>query len=308
MTRVERFTTHDIEPARRLAFWNELAERTFAKMRVDSPNAAFDAEMLRWRLGDLVMIQPRSEASTVHRTADPTASDRVVLHLQGRGSFEQAQRGRAATLHPGDIALCASAEPYRLVSSGEHTTLVIEMPRAALEARVPNLDDHIARVVRGASPGVRLFRDFLLSLWRQGDQSEADPDWQASVCDIFLDLLGLALREKAPIAADGGHASRRLNALVEARLTDPELSTGMLADELGISPRSVQNLFAKAATTPSAYILRRRLERAAELLAGDPALSITDLAFELGFNDSAYFARCFRQQFGAPPSAWRARH
>ena len=81
----------------------------------------------------------------------------------------------------------------------------------------------------------------------------------------------------------------------------------MLADELGISPRSVQSLFAQRATTPSAYILRRRLDRAAELLSGDPARSITDIAFDLGFNDSAYFTRCFRQQFGAPPSAWRTR-
>jgi AraC-like DNA-binding protein len=308
MAQVERFATHDVEPSKRLAFWNELAERTFARMRVDSPNMAFQAEMLRWRLGDLVMIQPRSEASTVYRYPDPKAADRVVLHLQGRGTFEQVHRGRAVILQPGDMALCNAAELYRLQSTDNHTTLVVEMPRAALQARVPDLDDRIARIVRGTSPGVRLFHDFLLSLWRQGDQSEADPSWQESVATIFLDLLVLALREEEPIARDGGRATRRLNALIEARLTDPALSTMMLADELGISPRSVQNVFAQRATTPTAYILRRRLDRAAELLAGDPSLSITELAFDLGFNDSAYFTRCFRQQFGAPPSAWRARH
>ncbi len=173
---------------------------------------------------------------------------------------------------------------------------------------MPDLDDRIARALRGTSPAVRLVHDFLLSLWRQGDQSDAEPDWQESVSTIFLDLLALAVREDPPIAEDHGHAARRLNALIEARLTDPALSTTMLADELGISPRSVQTLFAQRATTPSAYIQRRRLERAAELLSSDPSLSITELAFELGFNDSAYFTRCFRQQFGAPPSAWRARH
>jgi AraC-like DNA-binding protein len=36
-----------------------------------------------------------------------------------------------------------------------------------------------------------------------------------------------------------------------------------------------------------------------------PGASITEVAFELGFNDSAYFARCFRQQFGVPPRDWR---
>jgi AraC-like DNA-binding protein len=304
---VERFTTHDIEPARRLAFWNELAERTFARMSVNSSNPAFRAEMLRWRLGELFLIHPKSESSVVQR-ANPNAGDRIVLHLQSRGTSEQAHRGKTAMLRPGDLSVVAATEPYRLAMSGEHSMLVVELPRPALAARLPDLDSRIGRIVRGTSPGVRILHDFLLSLWRQGDQSDADPAWQSSVSNILLDLLALALREEEQIARCEDHATRRLHTLIEARLTDPDLSTAMLADELGISSRSVQNMFAQTATTPSAYILRRRLDRAAELLAGDPGLSITDLAFDLGFNDSAYFTRCFRQQFGAPPSAWRARH
>jgi len=58
-------------------------------------------------------------------------------------------------------------------------------------------------------------------------------------------------------------------------------------------------------TTPSAYIMERRLRRAADWLTASPGASITEVAFELGFNDSAYFARCFRQQFGVPPRDWR---
>ena len=34
-------------------------------------------------------------------------------------------------------------------------------------------------------------------------------------------------------------------------------------------------------------------------------MSITALAFDLGFNDSAYFSRCFRQRFGTTPSGYR---
>ncbi len=308
MAQVERFTTRDVEPAKRLAYWSDLAERTFAGMWVNAPDPVFCAEMLRWRLGDLVLIHPRSQASTVGRSTTARRGDRIILHLQGRGVSEQTHRGRTTVLRSGDLSICADTEPYHLTMAGDHTMLVVELPRAALATRLPDLDSRIGRLVRSASPRVRLFHDFLLSLWRQGDQSDSDPGWQEGVSNVLLDLLSLALREDEPIARCGNHATRRLHALIEARLTDPALSTGMLADELGISPRSVQNAFAQAATTPSAYIQRRRLERAAELLSGDPTLSITGLAFDLGFNDSAYFTRCFRQQFGAPPSAWRARH
>ena len=310
MAQVERFTTRDVNPAKRLVYWNELAERTFAAMRVDSPNSAIRAEMLRWRVGGLTLIYPRCEAAVIRRGTDPAAGDRIVVHLQSRGSAEQTQRGRTAQLRCGDLSICSTLDPYRLALSDDHATLAVELPRDALALRLPDLDDRIAHTVRGTSPGVRLFHDFLLSLWRQGGQGEGEGDaaWQEGVSNVFLDLLALALRGRQQVAHGGGHAARRLNALIEARLTDPALSTTSLAGELGISARSVQTLFAQRATTPSAYILARRLDRAAELLAGDPSLSITALAFDLGFNDSAYFTRCFRHRFGTPPSAWRARH
>ncbi|MEZ5744813.1 MAG: helix-turn-helix domain-containing protein, partial [Sphingomonadaceae bacterium] len=101
--------------------------------------------------------------------------------------------------------------------------------------------------------------------------------------------------------------SDRIFALIEARLSDPDLRTGMIAAELGISLRTVQNAFAALATTPSAYIQQRRLELAAERLAAGSSERITEIAYEIGFNDSAYFTRCFRQQYGKSPSEWRAR-
>jgi len=94
--------------------------------------------------------------------------------------------------------------------------------------------------------------------------------------------------------------------LIDARLGDPDLRTASIAGELGISLRTVQNGFAAMGTTPVGYIAERRLERAAELLRNSDAISVTDIAFDLGFNDSAYFSRCFRQRFGVTPSAYRA--
>ena len=94
---------------------------------------------------------------------------------------------------------------------------------------------------------------------------------------------------------------------VERHLTDADLSTSTIARALSLSPRAVQNVFASMATTPTEFILTRRLNRSAEMLAsGSDFGSITDLAFDVGFNDSAYFARRFRRKFGLSPSAFRA--
>ena len=104
------------------------------------------------------------------------------------------------------------------------------------------------------------------------------------------------------------HALRdKVLALVDAHLGDPALRTLTLADACHASVRTIQNVFAMMGTTPSGYILERRLARAAERLAATPGASITEVAFEMGFNDSAYFARCFRQRFGVAPREWRTR-
>jgi AraC-like DNA-binding protein len=61
-------------------------------------------------------------------------------------------------------------------------------------------------------------------------------------------------------------------------------------------------------TTPSLYIQERRLARAGDKLLAYPEATITQIAFDHGFNDSAYFARCFRRRHGVTPRAFRSRH
>lgn len=307
MSVIERFATSSVAPLERLEYWNRLANETFTGLFVDSPDEIFAAEMWRWTLGELTMIRPHSQAAVVQRWSDGPGHpvDRIILHLQHRGYCRNTQWARAADLHAGDFALCASRDPYRVDLSSDNDMLVVEMPRAAIEARLPGLDGHISRLVSGTTPGARLLHDFLLSLWQQGDQSQADPQWQQGVANVFLDLLAVAVKGAGMLVPPPAATRDRVLALIEANLCDPELRTGMIADELGISMRTVQNVFAAMGTTPSFYILQRRLARAADRLAADRRQSITAIAFDLGFNDSAYFARCFRQQFGVTPSVWR---
>ncbi|MEH3108013.1 MAG: helix-turn-helix domain-containing protein [Sphingomonas fennica] len=307
MAMMERFATADVAPAERLGFWNALVDEIYAGTRVDAAEG-YRADMWRWQVGELGMIRPRASRSTVRRRdLEGASADRLVIHLQQRGLSRHSQAGRSADAAAGDFVVEQAGEPYAIDLSDGHELLVVELPRAPLAARVAGIDDRLGRRISGRSPGGRLFHDFLLSLWRQGDQSQADPDWQRGVAEVFYDLAALALRPDPalPAAPAPDRQRQRLHALVEARLGDPDLRTGSMAAELGISVRSLQNLFAQEATTPTAFVLDRRLRRAAERLSAETG-SITAIAFDLGFNDSAYFARCFRHRFGMSPSAWRA--
>jgi AraC-like DNA-binding protein len=58
--------------------------------------------------------------------------------------------------------------------------------------------------------------------------------------------------------------------------------------------------------TPHQYLLRRRIERAKELLRGTE-LSVTEVSLEVGFRSLGSFSAAFRELVGEPPSEY-ARH
>ena len=71
------------------------------------------------------------------------------------------------------------------------------------------------------------------------------------------------------------------------------------------SYRNINRIFqALHQETIGKYIKRLRLEKAAQLLKYSQN-SITDIAFEFGFNDAAAFNKAFRTRFQVSPSAYR---
>jgi AraC family transcriptional regulator len=93
---------------------------------------------------------------------------------------------------------------------------------------------------------------------------------------------------------------------VERHLADP-LPLEQLAAVAGFSPYHFHRLFTAHAGEPLyQFILRLRVERAANQLLHNPAKSVTAIALDCGFGSSAAFARAFRAAFGTSATAFRA--
>jgi AraC-like DNA-binding protein len=52
------------------------------------------------------------------------------------------------------------------------------------------------------------------------------------------------------------------------------------------------------------YLQKKRVEKACELLAATN-LSISEIAFEVGFNDIPYFTKLFKQELDVTPTQYR---
>ncbi|HZV09032.1 MAG TPA: helix-turn-helix transcriptional regulator, partial [Novosphingobium sp.] len=83
----------------------------------------------------------------------------------------------------------------------------------------------------------------------------------------------------------------------------PALSPDAIALGLGVSRRQLYRAFAEAGQTPASWLWSLRTEQAHLRLTSpqECAKSLTQLAFDVGFNDMAHFSRSYRARFGCTP-------
>jgi AraC-like DNA-binding protein len=99
----------------------------------------------------------------------------------------------------------------------------------------------------------------------------------------------------------------RARTLLPVLLKDPELSLRNLAEQLGVGERTLQRKLAEHGLTYKRLVDQAREEHAVRALEGG-ALTVQELAYELGFQSTAAFSRAFRRWRGMAPSDWVREH
>lgn len=86
-----------------------------------------------------------------------------------------------------------------------------------------------------------------------------------------------------------------------------DLKIEELSQEIGMNRavffNKVKNLTGLA---PVEFLKEVRLKQAAKLMVSTD-LNVSQIAFQVGFNDAHYFSKCFKRQFGVTPSAYQRR-
>lgn len=94
---------------------------------------------------------------------------------------------------------------------------------------------------------------------------------------------------------------------ISSHLTD-EIRVPQLAEHAGINKSYLQSLFSRYMNcTITDYINHKRLEHAAFLLVNS-SLSITDVAFQSGYNSRQHFGSTFEKHYKISPRAYRQLH
>jgi AraC-like DNA-binding protein len=98
----------------------------------------------------------------------------------------------------------------------------------------------------------------------------------------------------------------RAKDLADARYFEP-LDVDDMASAAGLSRAHFSREFRRTfGESPHAYLLTRRLERAAALLRNTDN-SVAEICFSVGLQSVGSFTTSFTRTFGMPPTAYRAR-
>lgn len=273
---------------------------------------AFDAHIRQERIGDVGFTDVKvgfglsgHRASTHIRHLSDTFYG-IILMLAGGQRI--AQDGNEVNLEPGDMSVWDASRPCEFNSSGPVRQISVLIPHKKLKLYSSSIEDVCAQRISGRSGLGLLLASHLQALseilpW--SDEVE-----KSSAEAATLDLISAAVRpDKAGDFKSSIHKTmhRRIQDYIVNNLRDPELSPGKIAGAFGISLRYLHKLFEASEYTVSEWILRRRLLACYSSLK-DPILNhmtITEIAFNWGFNSAPYFSRVYRQQFGHTPSETR---
>ncbi len=96
----------------------------------------------------------------------------------------------------------------------------------------------------------------------------------------------------------------KAKAFVEAHIADENLSVEMLSVEMALSrEQCYRKIIALTGLSPSAFIRKLRLQKAAQLLAAKSD-TVSQIAYQTGFGNLSHFSKAFKEEFGKLPSEY----
>lgn len=308
MSLLEQLSTTGIAVPDRVPFWNDIARMVAPILVEPLGELPFEARLYRRKLRECELLSPCSSPARIHSGPDHASAGVLNLQLQHKGRTTTNTGGVTAVIEEGDFLLFDPTRPH-WQSFDEHTqAIVIRIPLATVEERMPHLRSQIGVPVSGRSGAGFLFSNFLRNAWMELER-DGSGEWIDGLGDAIWPLLDMAYAATRPLLEPNRREERRrvLFDAVESDLTDPELDVHRLARRMGVSARYVQMLFAEMGTTPRAFIQNRRLELAARRLEREGSdVTVTDVAYDVGFNDLSSFCRAFRRRFEMSPRNYRA--
>ncbi|MFZ2029230.1 MAG: AraC family transcriptional regulator [Vitreimonas sp.] len=223
------------------------------------------------------------------------------------GWFDYLAEGRTALAAPGAIVLGNAGEHFnvRHHDTAGNKRLVVLLKQTMLDdiASDAGLDaPRFSTTTLAPGPDATRMYAWMRGIALGGEVAE----------DCEIALAQAALAAPAAVRCETISASVRRRALdaaryIEAHYAEP-CGLAMLADVADTSRYQLARAFnATMGQSPIQYLINTRVRAAADVLR-TTSTPITEVAFDVGFNDVSHFYYCFKSALGVTPRQWRLTH
>ena len=158
-----------------------------------------------------------------------------------------------------------------------------------------------------------LFRKSLADKLTSGNDSELEIDEILSMSENYNILFANVVFIFGQYFYDSNNDGRislkntinKIESFIKAHYSE-QISVNYIADIFSLDVSYLSRAFKNhKGISPIEFIVRLRMEKAKELLSGNPNLTIKDIAEAVGYNDQFYFSRIFKIITGVSPSIFK---
>ncbi|GGG63723.1 helix-turn-helix transcriptional regulator [Paenibacillus radicis (ex Gao et al. 2016)] len=148
----------------------------------------------------------------------------------------------------------------------------------------------------------------LMRVYQLREDAIGENRFRLAFVDLLYFIFGLCalpLKERQEYSSDKEASVQRIISLLEQSYKD-DLHMEQLEAQLHMSKSYLSKLFKEVTgVTIFHYIYRRRINEAKIMFLMEPELSVTEVAFRLGFKHLAHFSRLFKQFAGITPEQFK---
>ena len=301
-------------PQRQLLAWRDRVAHLIDVLPSSSDlERPFRASIDRYQVGELVLTDCRSDQMLLERSLARISTDKArdfVFHVfleGGVGNVSVRAQPRESSPSVASILALDMSQPVRMQRHACRM-LTFFVPGALVEEVFPDPEAIHGRTIHGTTPLTQLVIEHVTALSQNIVHMSAD----AAERDIRAgaQLLAAAFGKQALLSGNARAAARaamfgQVRRYVQAHLHEAELSPEGVLNALQLPRSTLYRLFQQEGGL-GAYIRHLRLRRAADMLARNLHMTVTDIAYELGFKSSSDFARAFRRAYGMTPRDFQA--
>ena len=311
---VFKASTRDVSPAEKIDYWSEVMGGIWGNINVEpTDHRTFDGRISSIKCYQLVFNEIQFRGQNLHRTPSNIARMKqgfYVLAFPRGNPWPMTQNFSDFTLQTGNAYLLSNTVPFKSHDKKGYDTFNVMIPSQILEGLIPYLEPRYIFPLTHNNQKANVLGDFVRTVYNSlpfGVEDDA-----RFMENSLLNMLAFVLCGSSDaIEADDSSVKlahrRRVQDFITKNLSDEFMSPESIALAHGISVSYLHRIFKPTGRTVMETMRNQRLKRAKSILrdASMAGLSVTEIAYHLGFKHPSDFSRAFKSKFGLTPKEAR---